>query len=179
VKRILLITGSPGIGKTTVLMKTVGILKEKGFSVGGMISREVREAGIRIGFEILDLKSEDRGWLANVNQKSGTTLGRYHINLNDLETIGAKAIVDATENCDIIAVDEIGPMELFSDKFKEAVKKALASPKTVIAVMHWKASDKLIKEAKTMSNAEILTVTAMNREKLSENIAKKALQTIK
>ena len=39
-KRVLLLTGNPGVGKTTVLMKTVNLLKERGFSVGGMLSRE-------------------------------------------------------------------------------------------------------------------------------------------
>ena len=130
-KRVLLITGSPGVGKTTVLMKTVGILQEKGIQVGGMISREVRESGTRVGFEIQDLSNERRGWLA-------------HVNLQNLNNIGVQAILEAIENCDVIAVDELGPMELFSKKFKTAVKKALASPKPVVAVVHWKAKDKLI-----------------------------------
>ncbi len=60
VKHILLITGPPGIGKTTILLKTVTILKERGLNVGGMLSREVRENGARVGFEILDLTSEKR-----------------------------------------------------------------------------------------------------------------------
>jgi nucleoside-triphosphatase THEP1 len=40
VKRALLLTGSPGVGKTTVLTKVVNILKEKGYRVGGMISEK-------------------------------------------------------------------------------------------------------------------------------------------
>jgi nucleoside-triphosphatase len=67
-KRVLLLTGSPGVGKTTVLMKTINELKEAGYRVGGMISREVREGGTRVGFEILDLNSSKRGWLAHVNE---------------------------------------------------------------------------------------------------------------
>jgi nucleoside-triphosphatase THEP1 len=59
-KRVLLLTGSPGVGKTTVLTNVVNILKEKGYSVGGMISQEVREGGVRVGFEIFDLTSEKR-----------------------------------------------------------------------------------------------------------------------
>ncbi|MEM3153495.1 MAG: nucleoside-triphosphatase, partial [Candidatus Bathyarchaeia archaeon] len=44
-KRILLITGSPGVGKTTLLLKVVEALKARGCSVGGMVSREVRLSG--------------------------------------------------------------------------------------------------------------------------------------
>jgi nucleoside-triphosphatase len=176
---VLLITGSPGIGKTTVLTKTVNLLKERGYKVGGMLSREVRESGVRVGFEILDLDSQKRGWLAHVNQKTGPRVGKYRVNLVDFEAVGAEAITDAVENCDVVAIDEIGPMELFSKKFEDAVRKALKSSKQVIAVVHWKATDKLITEAKNMKNAETFTVTTENRERLPGEIAEKILRTRK
>jgi predicted ATP-dependent serine protease len=59
-KRALLLTGNPDVGKITVLMKVVNALKKRGIHVGGMISREVREGGTRIGFEILELSSGRR-----------------------------------------------------------------------------------------------------------------------
>jgi nucleoside-triphosphatase len=170
---VLLLTGNPGVGKTTVLTKTVDTLKMKGLRVGGMLSREARTGGTRVGFEILDLSSGRHGWLAHVNQKTGPQVGKYHVNLNDLELIGAKAIADAVENCDVITIDEIGPMELFSEKFKKAVRKALESPKPVLAVVHWKAADKLINEAKKREDAALFTVTQENRDKLPETITKK------
>jgi nucleoside-triphosphatase len=178
-KRVLLLTGNPGVGKTTVLMKTVNALKESGYKVGGIISREVREGGTRVGFEIVDLRSSKRGWLAHVNQKSGPRVGKYRVNIEDLAAIGARAILDAVENCDVIAIDEIGPMELFSEKFKEAVRKALESRKLVIAIVHWKARDVLIGEARKREDAEIITVTYENREKLHEAIVEKALKILK
>jgi nucleoside-triphosphatase len=174
VKRVLLITGSPGVGKTTVLTKTVDVLRERGCRVGGMLSREVREEGVRVGFEIMDLSSHKRGWLAHVNQKTGPQVGKYRVNLADLENVGAKAIVDAVEDCDVIAIDEIGPMELFSEKFRNAVKTALQSSKLVIAVVHWKAKDKLVNDVKAREDAETLTVTPENRETLSKTIVNKA-----
>jgi nucleoside-triphosphatase len=171
VKRVLLITGNPGIGKTTVLTKTINILRERGFSVGGMLSREVRENGVRVGFEILDLASQKRGWLAHINQPAGPRVGKYRVNLQDLENVGAKAITEATENCDAVAIDEVGPMELFSEKFREAVDRALQSGKVVIAVVHWKAEDKLIKNVKERADAETFTVTNENRERIAQTIA--------
>jgi len=103
-------------------MKTVDALKERGYTVGGMISREVREGGTRIGFEILDLASSRRRWLAHINQKTGPKVGKYRVNIEDLNTVGAQAIIEAVEKCELIVIDEIGPMELVSEKFKEAVK---------------------------------------------------------
>ena len=170
-------TGAPGVGKTTVLTKTVDALKAKGVSIGGMVSREVREGGVRVGFEILDLTSGKHGWLAHVNG-SGPQVGRYHVNLNDLDNIGTAAIMQALEKCNAIAIDEIGPMELYSQKFKQAVAQALESKKLVLAVVHGKAKDPLVTQVKRRVDAEIFNVTFSNRENLAEQLIRKALDTI-
>jgi len=178
-KRVLLLTGNPGVGKTTVLTKAQDALKAEGYTVGGMISREVRESGARAGFEILDLDSGRCGWLAHINQKTGPQLGKYRVNLEDLDSIGAQAILAAVEDCDVIAIDEIGPMELFSARFKDATRKALESRKLVVAVVHWKAPDSLISEARKREDAELITVTYENRETLHEATVEKALKILK
>ena len=174
-KRVLLLTGSPGAGKTSVLLRTVDALKVRGYSVGGVISREARAGWARVGFEILDLGSGRRGWLAHVNRKTGPQVGKYRVNLEDLDNIGANAIVNAAESLDVVAIDEIGPMELFSEKFKEAVKRAVESEKLVVGIVHWKAKDKLIEEAKNREDTEIIVVTTENRNTLHQTITEKAV----
>jgi nucleoside-triphosphatase len=156
-------------------MKAVSALKEKGYRVGGIISREVREGETRMGFEILDLSSGRRGWLARMNKGHGPQVGKYRVNIKNLDAIGADAIADALEICDIIAIDEIGPMELFSEGFKQATRKALENRKPVLAVVHWKARDRLINEAKNRDDSEIFTVTYENRDKLPEAIVEKTI----
>jgi len=52
-KKIFFLTGRPGIGKTTVLLRIVEKLKKEGLKVDGLISREVREDGARVGFKII------------------------------------------------------------------------------------------------------------------------------
>jgi len=175
-KRLLFLTGDPCIGKTTVLMKTVETLRAKGYSVGGMISREIRGAKGRIGFEVLDLASGKHGWLAHVKQRNGPRLGKYYVSLGDLENVGAKAINDAVKREGVIVIDEIGPMELFSSRFKEVVEKAVESRKLVIGVVHGKAKDKLIDLLRTREDAETIVVTFENRNNLHEIIIKKALE---
>ena len=174
-KRILLLTGAPGVGKTTILIKSVEALKAKGVPVGGMISQEAREGNVRVGFKIIDLTNGKHGWLAHINQKSGPQVGKYHVNLQDLNNIGVQAIIDAVRKSEAIAIDEIGPMELFSQKFKQAVKQALESKKLVLAVAHAKAKDPIINEAKQREDAGIYIVTLLNRENLSQDIEKQAL----
>ena len=173
-KRVLLLSGSPGVGKTTVLAKTVDALAKRGFKAGGMISREVRLNGERIGFEILGLGNSRRGWLAQVNQGSGPRVGRYCVNLKDLEEVGAVSIMEAVGACDIVTIDEIGPMELFSRKFREAVTASLQSSKLVLGVVHWRMSDRLIIDIKDRKDCKIFVVTHENREELVELMISRA-----
>jgi nucleoside-triphosphatase len=178
-KRLLLLTGSPGVGKTTVLLRVVEALKARGFSLGGMVSQEVRGCGGRVGFEILNLETGERGWLAHINHSGGPRVGRYGVNLEDLEGIGVKAVVDAVEMLDVVVVDEVGPMELFSEEFRKAVKRAVESGKLVVGVVHWKAKDRLIDEIKTRPEAELYVVTLENRDNLAEDVIKRAAEYLK
>lgn len=167
-KRVLLLTGAPGVGKTTVLERAVESLRADSISVGGMISREVREGNVRVGFEILDLTRGKRGWLSHVNGKVGPAVGKYRVNLADLDNVGAQAIVEAIEKCSVVTIDEIGPMEVYSSKFNQAVKQAFESGKPVLAVVHAKAKDTMVMQAKKRADAEIFTVSLVNRDSLPE-----------
>ncbi len=177
-RRLIFLTGRPGIGKTSVLLRAVDILKAKGYKIGGMVSREARRRGVRVGFEIVDLETERRGWLAHVDQQTGPRVSKYRVNLGDLNTIGAGSILSAVKNADIIVVDEIGPMELFSPDFKEAVKKIVESRKMMIGTIHYRARDPLIKTIKAREDAEILEVTRENRGRLHTILVGRVLQFI-
>ena len=149
-----------------------------GYKAGGMISRESRESGVRMGFEIVDLQSGQKGWLAHVNQPTGPQVSKYRVNLNDLNTVGANSIVTAMANADIIVVDEIGPMELFSPAFKEAVTQAIKSNKPLLGTIHFKARDPLINTIKGREDAEIFEVTYENRAHLHKTIIDRAVQSL-
>ena len=177
-KRLILLTGRPGVGKTSVLLRAVDILKAEGYKISGMISREVRERGVRVGFEIVDFRTERKGWLAHVNQPTGPRVSKYRVNLSDLNTIGASSILNAMKDADIIVVDEIGPMELFSSDFKEAVMKVVESNKPMIGTIHFRARDPLINAIKAQEDAEILEVTRENRGRLHTVLVDRVLQLI-
>jgi nucleoside-triphosphatase len=178
-KRLTLITGAPGIGKTTVIMRVAEVLKAQGKLVGGMTSKEQRDGEVRKGFLIQDLSNGDQGWLASVNQPDGPRVGKYRVNLHDLENIGAKAIKEATKSADVIIIDEIGPMELRSLPFKKASQEALNSSKPVIATIHFKAADEFVTDIKNRSDAELIEVTFHNREGLHNLITEKITKTLK
>jgi len=177
-KRLIFVTGPPGVGKTSVLLRTVNGLKNRGYEIGGMISREVREGGVRVGFEIMDFSTEQRGWLAHINQPTGPKISKYRVNLTDLDAIGVGSILDAIRNADIIIVDEIGPMELFSSAFRDSVVRAVESNKPVLGTIHFGLRDSFINSVKTREDAEIFEVTYGNRETLHNLIIDKVVQSL-
>ncbi len=172
-KRVVLITGPPGIGKTSVLRRSVKELKNREYAVGGMICREVREGGVRVGFEIKDLSTGQRGWLAHINQPTGPRIGKYRVNLTDLDVIGAGSILGALQNADIVAVDEVGPMELSSTAFSTALVRAVESSKPLLGTIHYRLRNSIVNNIKKREDVEIFKVTYENREDLHNLIAKK------
>jgi len=144
----IFITGKPGCGKTTLIKEILKKLKSK---ISGFYTEEIREKGERIGFKIKTLDKKE-GILAHINLKSRYQLGKYKVNLKDLEEIGVLAIKRAIKEKKIVLIDEIGKMELFSEKFKSAVLKALNSENKVLAAIMLKKNpfcDKIKKRKDT------------------------------
>jgi len=158
----IFLTGKPICGKSTVLMKIIDILKKNGLKVGGFISSEIRFKGNRIGFKVVDIHSGEDGILASINQKIGPQVGKYRVNLEDFERVALKALDFAIRECDIVCIDEMGTMELFSKKFKEKIEKVLELEKPVIVALHRNLTNEYKKYGK------IIYVTLENREKLPE-----------
>lgn len=171
------ITGKPRIGKSTVIKGVITQLKAKGIVVGGMLTSEIHEGGERVGFSLVDLRSGVRGMLAHVHQ-SGPKIGKYGVNLTDLDGIGARSITDALSAPElrIIVVDEVGPMELKSPSFVEAVTDAIESEKHLIVSVHQRSDHELVRRIK--HTFVMIEVTAQNRDELPGLLAQKCLATL-
>jgi len=130
----ILITGPPRSGKTTLVMQ---VLDDPliGDLAGGFLTEECREKGERTGFRILPFPEGKPALLAHVRRASRHRLGRYGVDLNALENVGCPALARALVNRDILVVDEIGKMELFSAGFRDLLLRALASPKPLLATI--------------------------------------------
>lgn len=177
----LFLTGKPGIGKTTVLIEMIETFKSNGYLVGGMISKEFREKNHRVGFQVISLQTGEKGWLAHISQPFGPKVGKYRVNLQDLIRVGVKAIKDAIMDpkIKIIAIDEIGPMELFCEEFKNFVKEAILSEKFVIGTIHYKASNGLINAIKANPEIKIIEITFNNRNFIGKVLSKEILNQLR
>ena len=128
---VYLLTGSPGAGKTTLIRQAVARLQAK---AGGFYTQEIRGGGIRQGFKITTLNGQD-AILSHVDISSPHRVSKYGVNIESLDRVGVVALHHAIKECDVIVIDEIGKMELFSPRFKEAVLKAVESGKKVLGTI--------------------------------------------
>lgn len=163
----LLITGLPGCGKTTLCKKIIQAIKDK--KICGILSEEIREGGERKGFKIIDLKTGAEGILAHVSQKEGPRVSKYRINLGDID----KFVSAIKDDCDLTVIDEIGPMELRSEKFIRVVEVAFESDRSVIATIHYKSKHPLVEELKRRKDVIIYEINQANRDKVLEEILRR------
>lgn len=103
--------------------------------------------------------------------KSPYTIGKYKININALETIALPPIEGALNSSKIIIIDEIGPMELFSNRFKDIVLGALDSPNRFIATIKLKGSG-FIEKIKLRKDVIIFSIDLDNRDIVVRDILK-------
>jgi nucleoside-triphosphatase len=161
----ILLTGKPGIGKTTIIKK---ILKKLKNECGGFYTEEIREKGERKGFKIITLDGRE-DILAHINFDTEYKVGKYKVNILAFEKTALPSIEDAIKNKKFIIIDEIGKMELFSKKFIDVLFKALQSNKIVIGVIKQKDTP-LTRKIKRRSDTKIYQVDEENRDILPELI---------
>ena len=166
---IWLVTGPPGVGKSTLVSKVIMRLKSAGVIVGGCTTSERRSKGARMGFEILNLTTGSRGELASVETKLGPRVGRYRVNLTELAEIGAGGLLAAASSSELIVIDEVGPMELVSPEFRRAVKRCIESGKPILAVVHERLDDDLLNELRGKAQL-ISTLSVENRDASGEEL---------
>ncbi len=173
------VTGRPGVGKTTLVLRVSNGLKERGFRVGGIVTLEVRSCGVRTGFKIVDIESGAEAQLAYVSSATGPRVGKYLVRVENLETFAVNSIFKALEQCDLVVVDEIGPMELKSQKFVDAVEKALASEKPFLATIHYRLRHPLLDYIRSRKGFEIIELTLSNRDVLPGVIIERLSKVLK
>ena len=165
------LTWIPGVGKTETLLKIVRRLEEKGIVIGGMVTEPIIEGSQRVGFSITDWKTKKQGILAHKDFDSELEVSGYKVNVEDLESIGVPAILDAIETCDLVIVDEVGKMEMCSDAFIEAVRKLLDSDRCVLMTLHKKSRHPLLQDIRRRDDVRIIEVTKMGKTILYSQIA--------
>ncbi len=161
-----LITGSSGIGKTTIVQRIAKKLQSEGYKAGGLYCPEIRENGRRKGFRIVDLANRQSEILAHKDFEDGVKVGSYKVSIQNIEAVCHKSFPHAFREADYLMIDEIAPMELYSETFGTYLKQALDGEKPVLAVIHRKAGSGFIGRIKKRKDVRLFTVNEENRDRL-------------
>ncbi|NIO41004.1 MAG: NTPase [Burkholderiales bacterium] len=164
-RRILLLTGSPGVGKTTVIRRVVECLQ--GRRLAGFYTQEIREHGVRRGFRLTTLDDQEK-IMAHVDFDKTFRVGRYGVDLAAIEAAVQGSLVP-NEATDVYLVDEIGKMECLSTKFIVAMRTLLSADKAVVATVAEKGVG-FISEVKSRADVELWRVTMANRDALPARV---------
>ncbi len=164
-KQVYLLTGSPGTGKTSLIKQAVAGMKGK---AGGFYTEEIRSRGVREGFRLVTLDGQDTT-LAHVNIHSPYRVSKYGVDIDNLDRVGVSAIYRAAQQCDLVVVDEIGKMELFSPGFREAVLQIIDGGKRVLGTIML-SPDPRADAIKRKPQVKLLTVTRANHREVLEEL---------
>lgn len=162
----LLIIGRPGAGKTTLIKHLTAALR--GQPVDGFITEELRESEARTGFWLSPLDGR-QVLLAHRQLNSGTSVGPYKVNTAILEEVGIPVLKRAVLQAKLVFLDELGRMELSSDKFRQAVQEVFNKASTIVATGSVSPID-FLEAIKRRKDVEIIPLTAANREVVEEEL---------
>ncbi len=168
------ITGMPSVGKTQTLIKIITFLEEHGYTLGGMVTEPLIEKKKRVGFTVRDWQTGASEVFAHIDYESKEKVGKYGVDIAALERVGTPAVerAIADEKTNIIIIDEIGKMEMLSEKFCEVVIEALDSDKPIMVTLHKKSRTPLLQDVRRRDDIRILEVTPVNRNLLPYKIEK-------
>ena len=164
-KRVFLLTGSPGSGKTTAIEK---VLSQLSYDAGGFYTEEIREGRRRTGFALITLDGRS-GVLAHVRIRGAPRIGKYGVDLSVMEGIAVDCLTRAMVDKDIVIIDEIGPMELLSRRFREVVMQVLESDVIVLGSIAKRRTD-FTDAIKRHPNVRVIEIDRTNREQVPEDI---------
>jgi nucleoside-triphosphatase len=162
---MVLLTGKPGSGKTTAIRRIISRLSRE---VSGFVTEEIREGGRRQGFKIITMDGHE-GTLAHVDIRGAPRIGKYGVDLTAIEELVVKSLRSGLKDASLLIIDEIGPMEILSDPFRQVVMEVLRSDKDVLGTI---VSRKLpfTERIKSYPNVTLLEIHMGNRDVLPEKI---------
>ncbi|MBI2882539.1 MAG: AAA family ATPase [Candidatus Methylomirabilis oxyfera] len=163
IRHVLLLTGRPGVGKTTAIHRIAASLV--GWRLAGFYTDEIRESGQRQGFRAVSFDGSEKV-MAHSNIHSPYRVGKYGVDLSVIDQL-ADLTLGLMPEVDCYLVDEIGKMECYSQRFIAAVRTLLTSHCLVVATIALRGGG-FIAEVKQRTDIEQWEVTLKNREELPE-----------
>jgi len=184
--KMILLTGKPKSGKSRMLDKLRRSLsKQRKIRMNGIISSELQFKKQRIGIKMKDIKKKSEILMAvktfknnKYNMKS-KQFGSYCVDVNALENV-ALPVFDDLKGCNLLIIDEIGKMELLSNKFKKKIKTLFSTEQKfiILAIVPISNDVPLVEDLKKRSDTELIELSENNREGVYRKIRKRIINFV-
>ena len=160
----LLITGQPGVGKTTLVKRLIERFEDS--RPVGFYTEEIRENGTRKGFRLVSLPEGETAMLSHIDIKSPHSVGKYRVDLEGFERFMDKI---PFHEASLVVIDEIGKMECISERFRGLIRKLLEGRSTLVATIARKGTP-FIEGIKKSPGIGLFELTLKNREDALEEV---------
>jgi nucleoside-triphosphatase len=164
----ILLTGPPGSGKTTAIRRVVRALE---VPAGGFYTEEIREGRRRVGFRIVTLEGRE-AVMAHVDFGGPQRVSRYGVDVDAIDGLAVESMRQALEAQRLVVIDEIGPMELLSEAFREAVVDALEAPAPVLGTI-MRRSTAFTDRVKSRPRVALVEIRREDREGIVDEIVER------
>jgi nucleoside-triphosphatase len=169
----LLITGKPGVGKTTLIRKVAECLKD--YKPVGFYTQEIRVTGHREGFRMVSLNGRS-GILSHVHHKGPCRVGRYGVDLPGFERFLTD--IDLCHSAShLVMIDEIGKMECLSSQFTTEMETLFNSSKLIVATIALKGEG-FMSQVKQRPDCELLVISTENRDSVIDTVSKGLIEQL-
>ncbi|MCL2679211.1 MAG: nucleoside-triphosphatase [Dehalococcoidia bacterium] len=130
----LFLQGKPCVGKSSLIRKE---LEQSRANVAGFITQRLKEAGRTIGYRVLSVTEElpplEAMYIPN---QSGIFLLNGQMDVSALEVAILQVEKDSqNKKCSLIVLDEVGGVELKSERFMKPLLRIINAEKPCIGVL--------------------------------------------
>lgn len=159
----ILITGIPKSGKSTLLRNVISAQPNK----IGFITNEIRDNEGRVGFELETCKGT-KSVLSHIDFHTPIKVSKYFVDIKNLDSIFPEVSEFSTN--DILYLDEIGQMQLFSANFQKLVEKYLDAENTLVATLSTVYQDGFTDSIRARKDVHVIEISESNRGEKEEFI---------
>mmetsp|Transcript_25931 Transcript_25931/g.74916 ORF Transcript_25931/g.74916 Transcript_25931/m.74916 type:complete len:230 (+) Transcript_25931:25-714(+) len=180
-----LVTGQPSCGKTYLIERLADELASAGARCRGFVTEAVEDKhGRRVGFDIVTIPDRKRAVLARKKDASQSkssvkkmpSVGEYRVDVESFEQLALPAIAPDPGGVDLFVLDEIGRMELQSERFRTAVSELLAGKVALlgsVAAPRYGHTVPFCEDIKALPSVDVVHLKASTRASVAAEVRAK------
>lgn len=162
-KKVFIMIGSGGEGKTSQVENIINALQSNKISVGGIYSPRIVDKGNTKGYDVVNIKSKERaGFLRILNDDNCEQIGKYSIIKSGLQ-FGRNALeLSQNESNDIVIIDEIGWLELENRGWADQLRELILLDNNHLLLTVRSSLEKQVIQKYNLQNAIVLNASESN-----------------